>query len=114
MPSRYHFHDVKLGQNVECACHAVAMDEMRGSFSPTLWSEEGAEGRLKQVWFPGVHSDVGGGYKETGLSDGALLWMIEEAKSCELKFVNAALGQITPNPFGTSVSYTHLRAHETV
>lgn len=101
MPSRYHFHDVTLGKNVECACHAVAMDEVRGSFSPTLWSEDGADGRLKQVWFPGVHSDVGGGFKETGLSDGALLWMVEEAKNCQLKFVNAALEQLKPDPFGT-------------
>jgi hypothetical protein len=36
---------------------------------------------VRQLWFPGCHSDVGGGYRETGLSDGALRWMINEASA---------------------------------
>ena len=43
---------------------------------------------MKQVWFPGVHSDVGGGYAQVGLSDSALKWMIDEAQSKGLKFQN--------------------------
>ncbi|MET0448753.1 MAG: DUF2235 domain-containing protein, partial [Aeromicrobium sp.] len=41
---------------------------------------------VKQVWFEGAHSDVGGGYPETGLSDTALLWMVREAHAAGLVF----------------------------
>ena len=78
--SRYQFHDVSLSGKVACARHAVAIDEVRGSFSPTLW--EGNHDNCRQIWFPGVHGDVGGGFKERGLSDGALQWMIDESKAC--------------------------------
>ena len=78
--SRYRFHDASLHRSVQCARHAVAIDEKRGSFSPTLWKEDGHPD-CKQVWFPGVHGDVGGGYKERGLSDGALEWMQEESRA---------------------------------
>jgi hypothetical protein len=75
----YTFHDTTLSASILTARHAVAMDERRASFQPTLWTK--IKGRdVKQLWFPGVHSDVGGGYVETGLSDGALEWMIEEAQ----------------------------------
>jgi hypothetical protein len=63
----------------------LSIDENRQIFAPEIWdeSEESPEakarGRIKQVWFPGVHSDIGGGYPETGLSDLALEWMIKEA-----------------------------------
>ena len=74
----YTFHDTMLGKNTQTARHAIAMDERRASFQPTLWTN--VEGRdVKQLWFPGVHSDVGGGYAHAGLSDGALAWMIGEA-----------------------------------
>ena len=43
---------------------------MRGAFQATLWTKVEPGRDVKQVWFPGVHSDVGGGYVETGLSDG--------------------------------------------
>lgn len=100
-PSKYRFHDTKLSCNVEFARHAVAIDEMRGSFSPTLWDVSNTADnnqRIKQVWFAGVHSDVGGGYKESGLSDCALTWMIEEATSTGLEFDHSITKQITPNP----------------
>jgi len=63
----------------------LSIDENRQIFAPEIWdeSEESPEakarGRIKQVSFPGVHSDIGGGYPETGLSDLALEWMIKEA-----------------------------------
>ena len=41
---------------------------------------------MQQVWFEGAHSDVGGGYPDTGLSDTALLWMVTEANRCGLVF----------------------------
>ena len=74
------FHDTKLSPEVRFACHAVAIDEKRASFEPTLWQETAEnKNRMKQVWFSGVHSDVGGGYPERHHSDVALKWMVEQA-----------------------------------
>lgn len=92
----YAFHDAELSDTVECARHAVAIDERRASFFPTLWSNADAHKDAKQVWFPGVHSDVGGGYPETGLSDGALKWMIDEATAGGLVFDHALTQQVAP------------------
>lgn len=68
--------------------HAVSDGEYRAKYSPRLYvgqtrAEPRGEGKerepsFKQLWFPGVHSDVGGSYKEAGLSDGALAWMLAE------------------------------------
>lgn len=91
------FHDTKLSDSVKYACHALALDEQRASFSPTLWT--GVEGRenVKQVWFPGAHSDVGGGYVQHGLSDCALEWMLQEAKDAGLKLDDQIIAQVSPN-----------------
>jgi hypothetical protein len=99
------FHDTTLGKSVRHARHAVALDEIRASFQPTLWT--GTHPDAKQVWFPGVHCDVGGGYRETGLSDGALRWMIDEAKAVGLAFDVAMEEQVRPDPRGVlHESYT--------
>ena len=101
--SRYapRFHDVQLSGQVLRARHALAVDESRMKFAPTFWeaAEESSEApsgqtqdartedaRVKQVWFEGAHSDAGGGYRETGLSDTALLWMVREAHAVGLVF----------------------------
>ena len=96
----YSFHDTELGPCVQTARHAVALDEMRASFQTTLWTGVPADRDVKQVWFPGVHSDVGGGYPETELSDGALLWMIRQAEECGLVFEEHMVEQIQPNHHG--------------
>ena len=71
----FRFEDTALHPNIRFGYHAVSIDEQRESFSPTLWDpREGVE----QVWFPGVHSDIGGGYAEADLSDVALAWMLEK------------------------------------
>lgn len=84
------FHSVQLSDQVLCARQALAVDETRMKFEPTFWEAlEGApteDPRVKQVWFEGAHSDVGGGYAETGLSDTALLWMAREARAAGLVF----------------------------
>ncbi len=90
------FHDVQLSPLIQHARHAVALDEIRASFQPTLWQGPNNE-RLKQVWFPGVHCDVGGGYREAGLSDGALQWMIDEATALGLGFNTEMTEQIEPS-----------------
>jgi len=86
----WQFHDTTLSRSVENAYHALAIHERRSDFEPTLWEKQdwpGASNQtLQQVWFSGVHSDVGGGYAETGLSDVALLWMIEKARLSGLGF----------------------------
>lgn len=98
-PRRYEFHDVTLNPHLPHGRHAVALDEFRGPFCPTLWSEPAPGQDVKQVWFPGDHGDVGGGHPETGLSDGALMWMIDEASAAVgLAFNKANVGQIRPNP----------------
>ena len=74
--------------------HAVAIDERRAFFRTNLWHPKpdgGGPRDLKQVWFPGVHKDVGGGYAEaeSGLSKIALGWMLREAEAAGL-LVDAA------------------------
>ena len=98
-PLRYQFHDVTLNPCIPHARHAVALDEFRGPFAPTLWSAPAAGQDVQQVWFPGDHSDVGGGHRETGLSDGALLWMMTEATGAVgLAFDQAAVRVVRADP----------------
>ena len=78
------YHDAHLHETIDVGLHALSVDENRGPFSPTLWTlKKGAAlapgQSIEQVWFPGSHADVGGGYEETQLSDIALLWMAESA-----------------------------------
>lgn len=95
----YTFHDVKLNPHVPHARHAVAMDERRRPFTPALWRELATGQDVQQVWFPGGHTDVGGGNPERGLSDGALQWMIDQAREAVgLGFHETTLRQIRPDP----------------
>jgi len=82
------FHDTRLSRYVLNAFQALAIDERRRPFKPTLWvrQDDAPDQTLEQVWFAGVHSDVGGGYQDVGLSEIALLWMAEKARSCGLAF----------------------------
>ncbi len=81
------FHDTSLSGSVVHAYQALAIHERRSLFEPTLWKQqlddegrpERIDQRLEQAWFAGVHSDVGGGYCETGLSDLALAWIVGRA-----------------------------------
>jgi len=103
--SRYAFLDNKLNPHIRHARQALAMDEMRGPFTPSVWDEgaAAADQDVKQVWFPGSHMDVGGGHVDTGLSDGALEWMIHEAESAEgieLAFPKKMKDQVKPDPRG--------------
>ena len=94
----------ELSPKVQRARHALALDDERDSFHPLLWDEVAEaelirkreagleslppwvdEERLEQVWFAGMHADVGGGYPDESLSFVSLLWMIEEANKAELR-----------------------------
>ena len=79
------FYDTTLGSTVEIACQALAIDERRGPFKPTLWTGPAKPHQtVKQVWFAGVHSDVGGGYPEKALAELPLAWMLNETKAAGL------------------------------
>ncbi|MEP6699229.1 MAG: DUF2235 domain-containing protein [Verrucomicrobiota bacterium] len=98
----WQFHDVSLSSKVKKAFHALAIHEHRTEFTPTLWEKKltaPAGQVLEQVWFSGVHADVGGGYPQTGLSDVTLRWMIEKAEAeGGLAFDFAPLVDFSPNP----------------
>lgn len=100
MPDRF------MSAKITRACHALALDDERNSFWPVLWDEDHVSGlqgvkqpmlqgwappsgrplteidtqRLSQVWFAGMHSSVGGGYSQDGLSYLSLSWMIDRAE----------------------------------
>jgi uncharacterized protein (DUF2235 family) len=71
----FDFADCGLSALVEHGRHALAIDETRKDFEPTLWKDRE---NVVQVWFSGVHADVGGGYQRCGLSDIALTWMVDQ------------------------------------
>ena len=90
---RWRFHDTTLSGSVLNAYHAISIDERRGPFEPTLWVKKVKDGvveeppehqTVSQVWFAGVHSDVGGGYTECALSEVPLRWMADRARDCGL------------------------------
>jgi hypothetical protein len=88
---RWQFHDQTLSSKVDAAFQALAIDEKRRPFKPAIWKQSPKKStgqRVEQVWFSGVHSDVGGGYAQSGLSDIALIWMANNARQCGLQFRN--------------------------
>jgi hypothetical protein len=103
---KYKFHDVKLSGNIKYAYHALAIDERRKYFQPALWevSKEALERPdpqiSEQVWFPGVHCNVGGGYADCGLSNIALKWMIDKAENTGLEFDSNYTDQFECNSKG--------------
>jgi uncharacterized protein (DUF2235 family) len=87
----YEFLDTGLHPDVLNACQALAIDERRMEFPPTLWTSAPVAGQtIEQVWFAGVHCDVGGSYPETGLSDITLGWMMGKARALGLKIDDTA------------------------
>ncbi len=97
----FKFADNVLSPKVLHGFHAVALDEQRHDFAPTLWDPAPS---VEQMVFPGAHGDVGGGYpmvnQESGLSDGPLKWMIERLNSVGVRFKDKPLYVIEPNPLG--------------
>jgi uncharacterized protein (DUF2235 family) len=87
-----------LSPKVRKACHALSLDDERDTFHPLIWDEvreaelEGVDpDRLEQVWFAGMHADVGGGYPDDGLAHVPLMWMIQKARAAKLRFKPLAL-----------------------
>ncbi|EMD89281.1 hypothetical protein COCC4DRAFT_195952 [Bipolaris maydis ATCC 48331] len=73
------FYDTKLSNCVENAFQALALDETRSSFAPAIWEKpEGNRTTLRQVWFPGAHANVGGGYDDMQIANISLAWMMSQ------------------------------------
>jgi uncharacterized protein (DUF2235 family) len=111
----WQFHDTRLSSTVDAACHAIAVDERRRPFRPTLW-EPTSDGEVvrHQTWFAGCHGDVGGGNPEHGLSDITLRWMAAHATDAGLALApdsplspqraggsSPRIGDVTPDPLGS-------------
>jgi uncharacterized protein (DUF2235 family) len=98
-PILYGFLDTTLNSRIQNACHAIAIDERRIEFPPTLWTGNPAPGQtVSQVYFTGVHCDVGGGYSDdagtgTALSDITLSWMMNKAQALGLVMDPAAVAK---------------------
>ncbi|MEI6211729.1 MAG: DUF2235 domain-containing protein [bacterium] len=103
------FQNLTVAAIVERAVHCVAIDETRNAFLPTLMN---AEERVEEVWFPGVHSDVGGGYRRDALGRITLAFMINRlnayAASRGLRPIvwdAAELQRCTAVPTGTTYDF---------
>ena len=87
--------DRNLSPQVARVRHALSLDEQRESFEPMLWNEGGASKRahidcerLLQVWFPGVHANVGGGYPDDALALAPLEWILDEGAKSGLTYLS--------------------------
>jgi uncharacterized protein (DUF2235 family) len=99
----FQFADTRLSTAVRHGIHAVAVDEQRADFTPTLWD---ADPRITQVLFPGAHADVGGGNPASGdesaLSDCALIWMIARLTDLGVRFAVTPTATRVPDPAGVA------------
>ena len=91
--------DRSFDQKIKRACHALSLDDERTTFHPVLWNEKGvAQDVLTQVWFAGVHSNVGGGYPDDSLAYIPLYWIMTEAESRGLRFKTKPNKPTEPDP----------------
>jgi uncharacterized protein (DUF2235 family) len=91
----------QLSEKVKRARHALALDDERDTFHPLIWDESNeTTERIQQVWFAGMHSDVGGGYPDDSLAYITLDWMLNEAATpdphsrFQLRFQQKAVDEI--------------------
>lgn len=100
-------------------CQALALDEARTTFHPELWNEIAdpptsvditqrrsiRDEPISQVWFPGVHSNIGGGYPDDALAYIPFVWMVTEARHCGLRFKQDWVEpRAVPDTFKTAIS----------
>ena len=118
--------------------HALSLDECRSFYVPTTWGGLAGESRpavcapasfdldetdsprghrqdVKEVWFPGNHSDVGGGYpsSESVPANNSLRWMVSEAHQCGLNFSEDRYGTVFPRDQDEPVTRRHDEMHDT-
>ncbi|OHF00026.1 peptidoglycan binding domain-containing protein [Colletotrichum orchidophilum] len=81
------FSNTQVSDRVENAFHALSLDEPRFAFRPALWEKlEGNKTNLKQVWFPGSHAGVGGGWHEQQIATITLAWMCDQLSTVGVEF----------------------------
>lgn len=86
------FHNRTPSEKVLAARHALALDEERASFQPVQFDvPEARLPAIQELWFAGVHSDVGGGYPDDALAFLPLAWIASEAEAAGLRFAEGAL-----------------------
>jgi hypothetical protein len=91
------FFDTSLSSYIKNAYQALAIDERRQPFSADLWTGDINDDQcIEQRWFAGVHSNVGGGYDDVGLSDLTLAWMVEKAEQLDLGFEDSFVQGLKP------------------
>lgn len=107
------FYHYKLTDNVEHACQALAIDDERTAFWPYVWKEKNipdagdrTSDNVEQVWFAGMHSNVGGGYGRAGMANVPLYWMMKRAHQHGLMFTADAMQQTY------EASYIHGRMYD--
>jgi uncharacterized protein (DUF2235 family) len=106
----FDFHDTELSRLVRNAFHAIAVDEHREPFAPTLWQpKEKLDQVIEQRWFIGAHCDVGGGYEDRRLSDLTLLWIQQKAKECGLELDVAGIPTTDADRFAGTVHDSYLQ-----
>ncbi|MCW8854232.1 MAG: DUF2235 domain-containing protein [Gammaproteobacteria bacterium] len=88
----------KLTDNVAHACQALAIDDERTAFWPYVWQEKNIDeakdrttDNVEQVWFAGMHSNVGGGYQRAGMAGVPLYWMMKRAQHHGLMFTDESM-----------------------
>lgn len=95
----YNLPHTRWNPSVKTVRHAISIDEMRKFFRTNPWSDSKKQCTdVKQVWFAGVHADIGGGYKESesGLAKVTLQWMLDEARAAGLVIDEAQLPTVFP------------------
>ncbi|KAI0458317.1 hypothetical protein F5B21DRAFT_22857 [Xylaria acuta] len=107
----YQFYDTRLSNKIQHGFHALALDETRRPFTPTLWERRPQEqdtSNLRQVWFPGSHANIGGGFSDQGVANTTLVWMMDQLSSVGCEFRPDALERV----FEASVKFYTTREPE--
>jgi len=91
-PNKYGFHNTEPSPIIRYGAHALAVNEYRDEYVPTLWTGSTPNGcTIEQVWFAGAHSDIGGGYESQDAADIPLRWMAKRAEKNGLQIDWACL-----------------------
>lgn len=102
----HQYYDYKLNDSILYACQALAIDDERKTFHPKVWNESQRKpGSVEQVWFAGAHSNVGGGYPRSGLSNVALQWMMTKARAKGLVLITDDVSSIDAHANGQGKLY---------
>ena len=88
----YRSTELAIKELIDNAYHALAIDERRVPFAPTLWDKpKNPNVKMEQRWFAGAHSNIGGGCNPDDLANFALQYIVSKAKECGLQFDDAYL-----------------------